>query len=580
MHSFTLSPLRLFTAALISGFLVCPVTAADSPLIEQIQGELPIIISAPHGGSREVPGAKVREGSGLEKKPGGFVTARDGGTEELAQALVAAIERQFGQKPYAVINRAHRRHLDPNRPANEAYEDPAAQKVYETYHEALDRYCREVQKKHSAGLLLDLHGQGSRRDTVFRGTQNGLTVKRLRERFGEEAHQGEQSFFGLLKQRGITVYPDPLDGKEQAGFLGGYIVKNYGSHDRYGIDAIQLEWGGLYRLATNREPVAASLADAVAAYATQYLQIKLPAPLGPPTIFKPAPGTEKPQREVLSVWPERAPGETTAQRGELLPPMPGENPPSTRIHRITAPTLTYFPAANPTGSAVVICPGGGFARVVVDKEGAEIAEWLNGIGIAAFVLQYRTKTAQPDDPGWARPLQDLQRSLAVIRAQADQYQLKPEQLGVVGFSAGGQLAGRALLQGTTRTYPVQDAADEQSPRPNFGLLIYPWNLHREGTGELAEGLTVPADCPPTFLVHTDDDRVTALSSTAFYLALKRRGVPAELHIFAQGGHGYGLRPVAGSRVHTWPQLAAHWLRSQGWAQPAEDALQGLGQSPQ
>ena len=580
MSTRTLLPLRLFAASLLGWCLACPVTAADTPLVEQIPGDLPIIISAPHGGSREVPGAKVREGVGLEKRPGGFVTARDGGTEELARLLITAIERQFGKKPYAVINRAHRRYLDPNRPAREAYEDPAAEKVYETYHDALDRYCRQVKEKHSAGLLLDLHGQGSRRDTVFRGTQNGLTVTLLRQRFGEDAHRGERSFFALLKQRGFTVFPDPLDGPEQAGFLGGYIVKNYGSHDRYGIDAIQLEWGGLYRAAANRERVATSLADAVAAYATDFLQLKLPGPLGAPCLFQPAPGTEKPEREVLSVWPDRAPGETTSNRGEVLPPMPGENPPSTRIQRITAPTLTYFPAAHPTGSAVVICPGGGFARVVVDKEGSEIADWLNGIGITAFVLQYRTKTDQRDDLGWARPLQDLQRSLSLLRARAEQYQLKPDQLGVVGFSAGGQLAGRALLQSTTRTYPVQDAADEQSPRPDFGLLLYPWNLHREGTGELTEGLTVPADCPPTFLVHTDDDRVTSLSSTAFYLALKRRGIPAELHIFAQGGHGYGLRPVDGSLVNTWPQFAAHWLQRRGWAQPSAGARQGLGQSPQ
>lgn len=631
-----------------------PPTAKEDlaePLVQVVVGELPIILSAPHGGSLEIPGAKERVGEGLERKPGGFVTARDGGTEELARQLIATIERQFGKKPYAVINRAHRRYMDPNRAPAEAFEDPAAQKIYETYHQALDRFCREVKEKANAGLLIDLHGQGSRRDTVYRGTQNGLTVSLLRQRFGEDAQRGERSLMGWMKERGFTVFPDPLDGKEQSGFLGGFIVKNYGSHERYGIDAVQLEFGGLYRVAANRRGVAEALSDAVAVYAKQYLNVELPAPQGPLRRFVPAAGTEKPpadksspepssatkpapeqhlapetpapqktspeknspatpkqeqlkaaatstatdstatdpmvgfighlaERELIPIWPGLAPGETTSNRGEQLPRMPNENPPATRIHRITTPTLTYFPAAQPTGSAVVICPGGGFARVVVDKEGTEIAEWLNELGISAFVLRYRTKSEQPGDVGWARPLQDLQRALSFVRSRAKDYQINPRQLGVVGFSAGGQLAGRSLLLGKELTYPRVDEVDDVSSRPNFGLLLYPWNLHRDGTGELAEGLTVPADCPPTFLLHTDDDRVTSLSSVAFYLALKRRGIPAELHIHATGGHGYGLRPVADSLVDTWPQTAAHWLRQRGWAQPSSESRQGLGQSPQ
>lgn len=258
---------------------------ATSPLVECIDGDLPIIVSAPHGGALPIQGAKVRQGEGLERKPGGFVTARDTGTEELARLLIPAIEKRLGKKPYAVINRGHRRYMDPNRPSEQAYEDPVAGQTYAAYHEALDRYCRDIRESHQAGLLLDVHGQGSRRDTVFRGTQNGQTVSLLRQRFGEAAVHGAPSLFGLLKKRGFIVHPDPLDGKEQAGFLGGFIVKNYGSHDRYGIDAVQLEFGGLYRSPENRSSAAAALADAVAAYAEQYLKVTPPQPLGEPRRF-------------------------------------------------------------------------------------------------------------------------------------------------------------------------------------------------------------------------------------------------------------------------------------------------------
>jgi N-formylglutamate amidohydrolase/glutamine amidotransferase-like uncharacterized protein len=243
-------------------------------LIYSQQGELPIIISAPHGGELDIPGAKSRSGEGLEKKPGGFVTARDTGTSEIARLLADAVQKTFGKQPYIVVNLAHRKYMDPNRPAAEAYEELAAQKVYEQYHTFLDKACREVREKFHTGILVDLHGQGSRRNTVFRGTQNGLTVALLKQRFGEKAHTGDQSFFGLLRARGFTVFPDPLDGKEQAGFTGGFIVRNYGSHDKYGIDAMQLEFGGLYRTVSNRQSTAEVVNSAIAAYATEFLEAK------------------------------------------------------------------------------------------------------------------------------------------------------------------------------------------------------------------------------------------------------------------------------------------------------------------
>jgi glutamine amidotransferase-like uncharacterized protein/N-formylglutamate amidohydrolase len=239
-------------------------------------GELPIILSAPHGGKMDVPDVAVRQSKGLPTGGSGFVVDRDTGTEELAQQVAESIEKRFGKKPYFVIARSHRKYLDPNRPPEIAYEDADAKPVYDAYHLALSNSCREVQQKFHKGLLLDIHGQGTAKDTVFRGTQNGKTVTLLRERFGESAQVGETSLFGRLKTHGWKVHPDPLDGQEQSGFRGGYIVQTYGSHQGFGIDAIQLEFGADYRAKDAREKTATTLTDAIAEYATSFLDITLP----------------------------------------------------------------------------------------------------------------------------------------------------------------------------------------------------------------------------------------------------------------------------------------------------------------
>lgn len=256
-------------------------TAAEpQPLVVTQRGELPIILSAPHGGNETVPGAEPRKGEGLERKPGGFVTARDTGTEELAHEVADALALRFGKQPYFVISRAHRKFLDPNRAPAAAYECDAAKAVYDAYHAALDAACCEVGQRFHAGLLLDLHGQGSAKDTVFRGTKNGTTVAALRQRFGEAAHTGEASLLGRLKRRGWTVHPDPFGGREQAGYTGGFIVQRYGGQADLGIDAVQLEFGASYRTATRRLATATVLADALADYAVRYLDGQLPEPIG------------------------------------------------------------------------------------------------------------------------------------------------------------------------------------------------------------------------------------------------------------------------------------------------------------
>jgi N-formylglutamate amidohydrolase len=255
--------------------------AEPHPLVTVEKGELPIILSAPHGGMLEIPGVMPREGKGLERRPGGFVTGRDSGTEELATAAARAIQKRMGQRPYLVAARSHRKYLDPNREAKEAYESEPARVVYDSYHGALADACQKVRMTFQRGLLLDLHGQASSAETVFRGTKNGATVSLLKQRFGEAAHNGEQSFFGQLRHRGFKVHPDPLDGREQSGFTGGYTVQHYGGNGGFGIDAIQLEFGKDYRERERRDKTAAVLAEAVESFAIRYLEWKRPAAAPP-----------------------------------------------------------------------------------------------------------------------------------------------------------------------------------------------------------------------------------------------------------------------------------------------------------
>jgi len=239
-------------------------------------GELPIILSAPHGGTSKVPGVEKRNIEGLPTGGAGYVVARDTGTEELAHDVASAIQERLGKLPYQVVSQTHRQYLDPNRPSDIAYDDSDAKPIYDFYHATLKSYCEEVTNKFHSGLLLDIHGQGSKRDTVFRGTQNGATVKHLREIFGEEAHSGERSLFAGLHDRGWTVFPIPMTDKEQSGFVGGYIVGNYGSKQGASIDAIQLEFGADYRDKSQRKQTARILADAVADYASSYLKVQVP----------------------------------------------------------------------------------------------------------------------------------------------------------------------------------------------------------------------------------------------------------------------------------------------------------------
>ncbi|MEZ6066947.1 MAG: alpha/beta hydrolase [Planctomycetaceae bacterium] len=275
---------------------------------------------------------------------------------------------------------------------------------------------------------------------------------------------------------------------------------------------------------------------------------------------------------IVDLWPDLAPGETTRDVGHPRPQRANEIPPATRVEAITRPQLWWYdpPAGQRSGAAVLVFPGGGYNYVVVDKEGSEVAEWLNSLGIAAGVVRYRSKAASWEEAAfWSRPVQDGQRAVRLVRTHAKQWGLDANRIGVLGFSAGGNAAALVSTRFDHPEYQAIDDIDAASPRPDACLLLYPWRLVNSTADGLAEEVTVSPQTPASFLVHAHDDGVTSLSSVYFYTALKRLNLPAELHIYANGGHGYGLRPVEDSDVDTWPDRAATWLEQVGWTVPQD-----------
>lgn len=263
----------------------------------------------------------------------------------------------------------------------------------------------------------------------------------------------------------------------------------------------------------------------------------------------------------IAIWPDLAPGETSRETGMPRPPR-NENPPVTRVEKIRRPTLEVYAAEQPTGIGVLILPGGGFNYVVTDKEGSDAAVILNRLGITAFVLRYRTKV-DSEDPGWKGALQDAQRAMKFLRAHADKWQLEQDKIGLLGFSSGGQVASRLLGDQGELAYKPTDDVDKVSHRPDFSMLIYPWRIYVPETDSLVPEIKVTSSAPPTFIVHTHDDASSSLGSVLFYAALKKVGVDAELHVYENGGHGYGARPKPNSNIGSWPDRMVDWLKVRG-----------------
>jgi acetyl esterase/lipase len=269
------------------------------------------------------------------------------------------------------------------------------------------------------------------------------------------------------------------------------------------------------------------------------------------------------QDNPILLFPGNAPGETAqlAERAERDGGSTGGKP-TLLIMNVSEPTITYYPAHKETagGAAVVVCPGGGYNLLAYDLEGDEICEWLNNLGITAVLLKYRVPRREGREKHEA-PLQDLQRAIRYVRAHAEAYGIAPNRIGVMGFSAGAHLSATVSNNFTKRAYPQLDATDRAGCRPDFCLLIYPAYLDGDNFG-LAPELNVTPQTPPTMLVQTEDDKSYINSSIFYYYALKEAGVPARMHLYSKGGHGYGIRNT-GVPVNEWPERAADWFREIG-----------------
>lgn len=281
-----------------------------------------------------------------------------------------------------------------------------------------------------------------------------------------------------------------------------------------------------------------------------------------PLLFGFPPPAEAPL--VVPVWVGKAPGdENLTLPAETAETKPDKPPSITRISNVSTPTIHVFKPdpAKDTGASVIICPGGGHRILAWDLEGTEVATWLNSLGVTGIVLKYRVPVRDKNLP-YQAAVRDAQRAVSLVRSKASEWNLDPKRIGILGFSAGGEVAALTALF-PTRIYEPSDEIDKISHRPDFGLLIYPAYLTEKGDAKLRDYVKVQKDTPPLFLAHTHDDGVTPLSSALLYVDLKRAGRPAELHIVSKGGHGYGLRPSATNAASEWPARAAAWLKHSG-----------------
>lgn len=271
---------------------------------------------------------------------------------------------------------------------------------------------------------------------------------------------------------------------------------------------------------------------------------------------------------VLNLWPEKPPGplpELPAEADLTKPEDPliaGRR--IIKLGNVTTPQIAVYrpPPEKDTGAAVVICPGGGFHILAYDLEGTEVAEWLNSIGVTGIVLKYRVPFREAENRGRAG-LQDAQRALSLARSKAGEWQLDPARIGILGFSAGGSIAGQSVFQSQQREYARQDAADDLPCGPDFLVLVYAGGFADRETGRLREGLRLTKTPPPAFIVHAWDDFVDVRNPLEIAAEWKRAGGSAELHIFPNGGHGYGLRPVENVPVTRWADRCAEWLKHAG-----------------
>jgi acetyl esterase/lipase len=270
----------------------------------------------------------------------------------------------------------------------------------------------------------------------------------------------------------------------------------------------------------------------------------------------------------LNVWPGTPPGDKPDLKADEQ-----MKPGNLLTGTVATPTLAvYRPAKEKdTGASVLICPGGGFYQLSMVDEGAGVATWLQSIGVTGVLLKYRIPN-RDGMPRYMAGLQDAQRAMSIIRSKAAEWSLDPKRVGILGFSAGGQIAADVETNFDKRMYEPVDAMDQPGTRPDFAIVVYPGGIAQRGSDvpALSSDVRVTKDTPPNFLSISNDDKGGSENAVYLYLALKKAGVPAELHVWGEGGHGYGIRPANAPHAD-WPARAAAWMANRGLLKPAASA---------
>ena len=282
------------------------------------------------------------------------------------------------------------------------------------------------------------------------------------------------------------------------------------------------------------------------------------------TTWQPSPGHTQ-----MPIWPKEPPGTQRVEgqeQAKLVTDSPVAGKPWLAVENVSQPTITvYPPKGKNTGIAMVVFPGGGYQILAIDIEGTEICDWLTSKGITAVLLKYRVPTERVG-PYRESPLalQDAQRAVGLVRLHAGEWHIDPHKIGVIGFSAGGHMVAAVSTHFDKRSYPAVDAADKESSRPDFAIAVFPGHLSSDNNDcELNPNVPVTSKTPPTFLLQAEDDPVDDVTnSLVYFTALKKAGVPAEMHLYAQGGHAFGLRRTK-FPITAWPQLVETWLKTIG-----------------
>ncbi len=264
----------------------------------------------------------------------------------------------------------------------------------------------------------------------------------------------------------------------------------------------------------------------------------------------------------LKLWPEGVPGKLApvSEATRKLIASYGTNP--SRVTNVTDPEITVYRPEKPNGASVVVAPGGGYMFLSYAHEGTQVCEWLNSIGVTAVLLKYRTPT-RDETPVYEKPVQDAQRSIGLVRHHAVEWGLDPRRVGLLGFSAGGNLLGHLAYDRGPRTWPQRPDLDD-SRGPNFGAMIYGGGfLDKTDKTRFMDGFSVPKDAPPMFFLVAHDDKTNPIEAAMLYLEYKKLNLPAELHIYTKGGHGFGMRKDK-HPINDWPARCAEWMKSMGF----------------